>query len=249
MPKIELDYHSDVLGKQVSCTVIVPDMRFKAPYYPLMQLHGYSDNHTGWMRLTSIERYIRDFPILCVMPDGDLSYYCDAHNGPKYGEALGAELPALLAHYFQIRKEWAVGGLSMGGYGALRFGLKYPETFRSAASHSGALDFGGQIMVDEDTRDESIWRLTGPNPVGSDTDLFHLAEQCKNPPAIHIDCGTEDGFVKHNRLTRDHFEKIGLNHTYVEHPGGHSWGYWDHHFIDGLAHHFRAWGLTEAASL
>src|SRR5678810_442034 len=109
MPACELHYFSNALGKQTSANLILPSPHLEPPYHVMFLLHGLSDNHTMWSRRTSIERYVEDLPLIVVMPDGGRSFYLDpVVNGPKYGTAIGTELPALIKTYFKTTDRWAI---------------------------------------------------------------------------------------------------------------------------------------------
>src|SRR3954463_9504927 len=150
-----LDVHcfSDALGLSVSFYVLLPQQTTRqiglaggekrAQYPTLYLLHGLSDDHTIWMRRTSIERYAAAKNIAVVMPAVARSFYQDMASGARYWTFVSEELPALCQQFFPLspaREDNFVAGLSMGGYGALRLGLARPEKFAAAASLSGALD-------------------------------------------------------------------------------------------------------------
>src|SRR4051812_40906425 len=100
MPFCELRYFSDALRMQTAADVLLPDKRFAPPYHVMFLLHGLSDDHTIWMRRTSIERYVQDLPLIVVMPNGGRGFYCDAVEGFKYNTAIAYELPELIRNYF-----------------------------------------------------------------------------------------------------------------------------------------------------
>src|SRR5690606_26525573 len=135
---------SKTLGKQVGSFVILPE-RGKPPFATFYLLHGLSDDYTIWQRRTSIERYVADLPLIVVMPDGFRGFYTKNEVGPDYATYIGQELPDFIERNFPARPARAarcIGGLSMGGYGALRLALGFPDRFASAHSHSGALMHG-----------------------------------------------------------------------------------------------------------
>lgn len=244
MPYSELRYFSDVLGKHTAADVILPDRKLPPPYPVLFLLHGLSDDYTGWARRTSIERHVGGLPLIVVMPDGGRSFYCDAAEGPAYGHALGEELPEVIRHYFPTRPGWAISGNSMGGYGAFRLALNYPDTFLSAVSHSGALAFGHHYGWDaENDFGREFRRVLGPDPVGGPNDLFHLTATVRPLPALRMDCGDADFLLPANRAFHAHLTEIGVQHEYEEAPGEHNWGYWDQHVQSGIAFHCRALGI------
>jgi S-formylglutathione hydrolase FrmB len=96
-----------------------------------------------WVRRTSIERYVEGLPLIVVMPDGGRSFYTDAIATPKaaYETVLVRDLIGFMDRTFQTLPERSgrvIGGLFMGGYGALKLALKHPDLFCAAVSHSGA---------------------------------------------------------------------------------------------------------------
>jgi S-formylglutathione hydrolase FrmB len=79
---------------------------------------------------------------------------------------------------------------------------------------------------------------------GSRADLFKIAENSTNPPAIGFDCGTEDWLIDSNRKFHAHLEKLGIPHEFREHPGGHDWTYWDAHIREAFEFHAKNLGFT-----
>ncbi|HEX8313254.1 MAG TPA: alpha/beta hydrolase family protein [Chthoniobacteraceae bacterium] len=247
-----LDCHcfSDALELSVSFHVLLPQKTrsqigmtggdTRATYPVLYLLHGLSDDHTTWMRRTSIERYAAAKNLAVIMPAVNRSFYQDMAGGPRYWTFLSEELPALCRHWFPIstaREETFAAGLSMGGYGALRLGLMQPERFGAVASLSGALDVGKRCA---DARREGS-RRTGSElqsvfgqelaAEGTSADLFHLAEQLGKSaaplPAIFMSCGTEDSLLGDQQRFAVHLQQVGIAHRAEERPGEHDWEFWD----------------------
>jgi S-formylglutathione hydrolase FrmB len=179
------------------------------------------------------------------MPDGGRGFYVDALDGFAYETALAVELPRILQNYLPTTDRWCVTGLSMGGYGAVRFGLRYPERFASALSLSGALAFGHSTELPNRPEAREFERLVGASPMGSDFDLLALAERLEphRRPALRFDCGTEDFLLESNRLFLNHLVQLGFPHEYEEFPGEHAWGYWDLHVREAIAFHRRHLGF------
>src|SRR5205823_3171080 len=139
----KLRYFSKALDKQTAANVILPE-KHTGPFAVFYLLHGLSDDHTTWVRRTSIERYVENLPLLVVMPDGGRGFYCDAVDGFAYETALVRDLVTFIDQTFPTRANRGgrcIGGLSMGGYGAIKIALRFPELFCSATSHSGAFGF------------------------------------------------------------------------------------------------------------
>lgn len=240
MALIEMRYFSQALGKQTAAFVITPEVG-KGPFPVLYLLHGLSDDYTIWLRRTSIERYVANLPLIVVMPDGGRGFYCDAAHGYQYETALGVELVDRMDRTFPTRAERSgrcVAGLSMGGYGAIHYALTFPEKFAAAVSHSGALAFGHKSTSwDEKPVAPEFQRVLGEDFVGGKNDLFALAEVSDKEklPALRIDCGINDFLIEDNRAFTAHLNTLGISHQYEEHPGAHTWEYWDTHIQDSLA--------------
>ena len=249
MAYCELHYFSKALGKQTAATVLLPEGEGKAGPFPVLYLlHGLSDDHTIWHRRTSIERYVADLPLIVVMPDGGRGFYTNAVEGFAYETAIIEDLIGYIDRMLPTRAERqgrCIGGLSMGGYGALKLALRHPERFCSAVSHSGALAFGHGSGPENRHQSPEFVRILGPDPAGGPNDLYALAENIdrKNLPALRIDCGVEDFLIDDNRAFIAHLSRLGIAHEYEEFPGKHEWGYWDEHVREALAFHRRALGI------
>jgi len=231
---------NNVLEKMTAFTAIVPDDK-PGPFPVLYLLHGLSDDHTAWTRRSNIERYVQELPLIVVMPNGERGFYTDARNKPRsaFETNLVKDIVGFVDRTFRTipRREGRVAaGLSMGGYGALKLALKYPDLFCAAVSHSGAVHFGGNSYLSDDDWGRE-WRLIlGENPAGGTDDLYALAEKLDRAklPALRIDCGTDDFLLESNRAFTAHLTALGIPHEYEEHPGDHNWEYWDTHIQDTL---------------
>ena len=244
MALIHCDFFSDTLGLCSSMTVILPQntrkqigMTGKAgrrKHPVLYLLHGMSDDHTIWLRRTSIERYVSALGLAVVMPAVNRSYYTDMAYGLNYWTFISEELPRIVESFFPVstrREDTFAAGLSMGGYGAFKLALARPDKFAAAASLSGALDPQGLSDLMPDRKREHLGTF-GEKPIhGTANDLYHLARQVaksRGPkPRLFQCCGTEDFLYQDNLLFRSHLQKLRLNLTYEEGPGAHEWGYWD----------------------
>lgn len=241
MALIHFDFFSETLQLASSINVAFSQRikkqkgaEHKSPV--LYLLHGLSDDHSAWIRRTSIERYVEDYDVTVIMPAVHRSFYRNTHAGHRYYDFVSEELPEICRNYFSVSdapSQTYVAGLSMGGYGAFKLALSNPDRYAAAASLSGALD----IAALADLRDEMLpdWHsIFGPNLdiEGSEDDLLHLASrlvETKQPiPSLFQCCGTEDFLYEANQSFLAHAQKIGINLHYQERPGTHEWGYWDH---------------------
>ncbi|MFI5457411.1 MAG: alpha/beta hydrolase [Isosphaerales bacterium] len=243
-----INYHSRSLRKASSFNIVFPDdPAIPRPWSVFYLLHGLSDDHTIWMRRTSIERYVAGLPLVVVMPDGGRGWYTNAIEGLAYEDDLLKDVVGLIDRTFPVKAERsgrAIGGLSMGGYGAVKLGLKHPEIFASVNSHSGA------VLAQRDPRlvkeqHPEFERIFGKTPSGGVEDPAAIAERVDHGriPALRIDCGTEDRLLEQNRTFHRQLESLHVPHEYQEFPGGHDWAYWDKHVQEAVAFHTRCLGL------
>jgi S-formylglutathione hydrolase FrmB len=236
----EIKYFSPALQKAAAADVVLPDPGVPPPFFSLYLLHGLSDDNTMWQRRTSIERYVAGLPLIVVMPDGGRGFYCDAQVGMAWETAIVRDLVDYIDSLFHTRASAdgrSVAGLSMGGYGAAKFALKYPERFAAGVSHSGALGFAHRELAPaENTWSSEFSRIVGERPAGGPDDLYAISSGLEpaRRPALRIDCGTEDFLIEDNRGFHAHLNEIGFPHEYVEHSGAHNWQYWDRHIVDTI---------------
>ena len=255
MALLHTDFFSNVLGMCVQMDVILPQRttgqigmegKKEAGKYPtLYLLHGLSDDHTIWQRRTSIERYAADLGIAVVMPCTHRAWYTDTAYGMDYWKYISEELVDICRDFFpnmsDKRGDTWVAGLSMGGYGALKMGLRKSETFSKVAEFSGALDVAGLVKPLTAQRLAYWENVFGPvdQIQGSFNDLFAAAEELKASgkalPEVYMWCGLEDGLYPSNVAMRDHLKKLGYKVSYHESHGDHQWKYWDEQIKKALA--------------
>jgi putative tributyrin esterase len=240
-----INYHSHSLQKASSFNIIFPDdPGIPRPWAAFYLLHGLSDDHTIWMRRTSIERYVQGLPLVVVMPNGDRGWYTNAVEGYKYEDDVIKDVVGLVDRTFPVKAERegrAIGGLSMGGYGAVKLGLKHHETFASVNSHSGAIGFlRGEVKKNKELSPE-FERIFGEKPAGGPEDPFAILEKIDHGriPAMRIDCGVDDFLIEQNRDFHKFLEERHVAHEYQEFPGNHNWAYWDEHVQQAIAFHVR----------
>ena len=240
MAFLELNIYSESLGTQQQVYVIMPQAKTNgeigignqanAGYKCLYLLHGLSDNHSIWMRRTSIERYAQEYGICVVMPFGDRSFYTDMKYGGKYYTYIAKELPAIISSMLHIsnrREDRFIAGLSMGGYGALKIGLRECDSFSAAAGLSSVAD----ILEGKELFRADMVKIFGDEmDVPEMDDLFCLAklrDTDPNKPRIYMGVGTEDFLYKSNQRLKATFEQLHYDYTYRESPGTHNWAFWD----------------------
>lgn len=243
MAFLETHVFSQALEVAVTVNVLLPEpsqgiglegAKAQEPPRVMYLLHGYSDDQSIWMRRTSVERYCAKYNLAVVMPAVNHSYYANELQGERYWDYVSQELPQMMHSMFRLSQAPGtelVAGLSMGGYGAMKLALTYPERFAAAASFSGAVD--AEALLHKREPRPTMRRAFGTAKAfhGSENDLFHLMEenaQAPHKPRLYVACGTEDFLFGHHKKFVPALEKNGWDVTHEETPGfGHEWAYWD----------------------
>ena len=188
----------------------------------LYLLHGLTGHYSDWVSRTNVADYAADYRMIVVMPEGNDSWYTDSATvtTDKYESYILNELiPDVQQRYRTIEARYgrSIAGLSMGGYGAIKFGLKSPSTFVFAASMSGA--FGVTRFTEKEIGDRWNDSLKLFGAVGSETrlanDLFEIIgkltpARISSLPYFYFDCGTEDSpliFPSNRELAATHVRK------------------------------------------
>ncbi|MBO4491705.1 MAG: esterase family protein [Lentisphaeria bacterium] len=245
MALFESHFFSESLGMCVSANIVLPQttrsqIGLKGVGSPdgcpvLYLLHGLSDDHTIWLRRTSVERYAAQYGIAVVMPNVHRSYYSDTAGGLRYWEYVSRELPEFIGSTFRVSQkpeDTYAAGLSMGGFGAMKLALNCPERFAAAGGFSSAIgpcELAAHIPERKKEFDSIFGSLD--NVPGSINDLFAVAEKAvqekKVLPRLYLECGTEDFLWNENVRFKEHLEKLKIPFTWKERPGTHGWDFWD----------------------
>ncbi len=236
MAWFQISYYSPCLRRLVPLNVLVPQSASpEDPCRTLYLLNGYRGDHTDWLLNTDVNGMSSAYRCAIVMPGGENSSYVDQPgSGVRYGEFVGRELVDFTRRLFpclsQKREDTAIAGLSMGGYGALRNGLKYHETFGFVLPLSAGM-MGPESIVDEPSRARFEARYGLPEGwEGSDCNPRALAKRLiasgAELPKLYIACGWNDRLCVSNREYHHDLEALGFPHTYEEGPGSHEWATW-----------------------
>ncbi|MDB5352172.1 MAG: hypothetical protein JWN86_3419 [Planctomycetota bacterium] len=246
-----INYYSHSLEKASSFNVVFPDSPdAKRPWCVYYLLHGLSDDHTTWSRRSAIERYTIGYPLMVVMPDGGRGWYTNALDGDPYEDDLIKDVIGLVDKNFPVRAERSgrcIGGISMGGFGAVKLALQYPDLFASADSQSGLLAL---LRRPEESRllSREFPRIFGDSPTDGPEDPFALAREVKprKRPSLLLTCGTEDPFLAQTREFGQHLQTLDFTHEYAEPPGSHTWSFWDLHVREAIDFHRRNLGIPDS---
>ena len=261
MAIFRISFMAETLGRTVPLTVILPtdkvyfgDMPRREPgkpYKTLYLLHGILGDDTDWLYGTRIARWAAEKDLCVVMPSGENMFYVDQPDtGNRFGEFIGRELVEFTRKTFPLshkREDTYIGGLSMGGYGAMRNGLKYSDTFGAIIGLSSAFLVDESLMIvnpnptfpsDRQEYKKAVFGQDLEAAIASDKNPYVLIrqhlEQKKEIPAIFMACGKDDFLLPKNQKFVSFLRENNVPVHYVEAPGNHEWDFWDTHIKEAL---------------
>jgi len=234
-------------GERKFAVYLPPDYDSSSRSYPVLYLlHGYTDDHTGWVQFGEV-LHITDkailsgeaTPMIIVMPDADtgLPGYTNAISGKwNYEDFFFKELMPHVEERFRIKKDKryrAISGLSMGGGGTFIYALRRPDLFSSAAPLSASL---GPQSLEEMNKfsylgyKNSNFNLNDFKSYSEKNNPLKLVDQIDaeklNSVRWYIDCGDDDFLYKGNSLMHIKMRDKKVNHEFRIRDGGHTWTYW-----------------------
>jgi putative tributyrin esterase len=241
-----VQFESRLVGAPLPYNVVLPAdynrAASKRKRYPVLYLlHGLGGSAADWVsNRTRLADYAAQYPFIIVVPEGKDGWYTDGIAPADKFESYFVEelIPDVDRRFRTIaaREGRAVAGLSMGGYGSLKFGLKHPELFAFAASMSGALaapSWTPEMPLPAFVK-PSIARVYGPagSEVRRANDIFRITRELapdavSRLPYFYLDCGTEDFLISNSRDFSALLIEKKVPHEFRELPGTHSWPYWD----------------------
>ena len=237
--------------------------------YPVLYfLHGLGDNERtlfnsgGWTLLDDLRRQRKMGEFLIVAPEGGRTFYVNSADGSvRYSDFFLQEFVPLIETKYRIskgRNNRAISGISMGGYGALRFAFSHPEMFSAVSAQSAALITESPQELDTAARSGApLGKLLATvfgSPIAvqhwKDNSPFVLADRNRialRRLAIYFNCGQDDnyGFEKGAAALHEQLQREGEKHEYHPYPGDHSLTYFLAHFAEVMEFHSRAFGLIE----
>ena len=214
----------------------------------LVLLHGLTGTDTDWLYGGLAQEMAVQFNLNVFMPTTGNSFYLDkGYAGANWGEYVGSELPEYIRKTFHLdmtADDTIIGGLSMGGYGALHTALDYPENFGMCIALSSAMIIHEYAAIAKHDRGvvprEMMQDLFGdPKKVEAsdknpETQLLKLKEAGAKIPKIYLACGTEDALIGHNRDFAAFLKDNGADYIFEEGPGVHNWRFWNEYLERGL---------------
>lgn len=244
-------FQSKELFRKVSFTAIIPtttrsiyepddvESVSDQPLKTLYLLHGWDGNHEDWLHNTRVAELAIKYHVAIIMPDGQNSFYVNQPNGDHFGKFIGEEFvheTRRLFHLSDKREDTTIGGLSMGGYGALRNGFYYPTTFGNILAFSSKFftkRSNAGIVFDKPISMRYQTLIPGKTTaaLADDMDLEELVikavESNGSNPRLYLSCGTEDDLIEEQRSFHQFLKEQNYTHQSVEALGKHNWDYWN----------------------
>lgn len=206
----------------------------------LILLHGLMGNAGSWPRRTNLDGLAEKYNIAIFMPEVQRSFYTDLNPGLKYFTYVSTELPELIGRMFQVSVDYGnlwIAGLSMGGYGAMKCALSFPERFSKIGAFSAMYrmeDYISRFKQDESNPAiqrsmEDFYLLYGKDLDGVEEGNLHRKFQenhSKKLPQMYLSCGLQDGLLPMSREFHALLENNNHPHIYEEWQGAHEWNFW-----------------------
>jgi len=254
-----MEFHARTIMQHANFAFVLPndiekpevkDLRhYDRPTKSLILLHGLTGTDTDWLFGGVAQEMAIQYNLAVFMPTAGNFFYLDrGYEGGNYGAYVGRELIEYIREVFgycQRREDTIIGGLSMGGYGALHTALAYPETFSGCIALSSALrirDIATGVPSANVIMSEKMERDIFGDPAelldsdrNPEVQLRTLRSAGKALPRMYLAIGTEDSLLTCNRRFRDFLAQEKADFRYEEGPGAHNWTFWNEYLNRGLS--------------
>lgn len=233
MANLHCDFSSEVLGMNTAINVVLPEHTDLATVPVIFLFHGLMDNCSGWMRYTSVERYVRPYNAALIIPEVQRSYYVDMAYGLDYFTYVSEELPKITRTFFGFSTDRSLNyvcGLSMGGYAALKCAMTHPERYHGCAAFSAVADMKTRVSLSTGADRKEYTAIFGEElEVKDRDDLFALVEKAdsKIMPSFITYCGEQDALFKSNSKLASKMQERGIKEQFFHWNGNHDWIFWD----------------------
>ncbi|MCD7996070.1 MAG: acetylesterase [Clostridiales bacterium] len=248
----EFKFRAQALCRQVPFNLILsndvrPEVKQGNPCYErgpktLLLLGGYANSEFAWIYGTNIVELAEMYNLAVILPAGENSFYVDGSGiGRAYGRYVGMELVSYVQKMFHLpegRENTFVGGVSMGGFGAIQTGLSYPEIFGKVFGFSSALiihDIAGKKQGYEgEIADYEYYRrifgdldLVEKSLNNPETQIRLMKQRGALLPELYLTCGSGDFLLENNRRFHEFLQREEVAAIYREGDGGHDWKFWN----------------------
>lgn len=253
-PIVREKLQSDLLQREIPYAVILPnEATVSGKQFPVLYLlHGLFGSFENWVELTDLLTYAESSGLIIVLVEGGNNWYSDSvtTESDKFESYFFEELLVAVESLFPVdRTSRAVAGLSMGGYGAYKFAIKYPRRFSFAGSMSGAF-IATRLSTDRCPQEfeellpsiEDVFGEAGSSSRAAN-DIFQLIsrssrEEVAQLPYFYLDCGLDDSFLETNQELARLLREKEIRFDYYEEAGAHDWIYWNEQ-LEKMIQHIR----------
>lgn len=261
MSIVHMEYFSDALQGRARFNAILPDMQsapdwlkgtsyyenYQRPPKVIVMLHGYTGGESDVLLQTRMNEYVGKYNLCVISPAGGNFFYVDCPwSGGKYATFVAVELMEKFRRTFRIEtnsENTIISGWSMGGFGAVYLGWKYPEVFSKIVAFAPALltkNLEAWIPMDHD-RNEAYYRMIfGDITTASERDVNpevlakELAARNHPVPPVYVACGQEDFLLGNNLEFVEFLKAQGIGHEFHTGPGVHSLEFWNQYMEDAI---------------
>lgn len=260
MSNIQLTMFSVAINRFTTVQIVLPNdtpifmtqgnKNYDRPMKTLFLLHGYSGNCDDWLKGSLISELAATYNLAVVMPSGDNSFYLNAKaSGNNYEDFITGELVAYVRKTFGIAmrpEDTIIGGLSMGGFGAIHSALKHPEVYGKMFGLSSALIVNNIKNMTEDSAaavvaNKAYYEQTFGDLSALDTSennpeylVSRSLEKGEKVQPIFMACGTEDFLLENNREFHEFLNSNKVAHVYKESKGTHEWKFWNEYIESAI---------------
>lgn len=226
---------------------VLPDGYSKTQerYVSVYLLHGFNGDYTNWVKQPNLIKYLKGYEYIVICPDAKNSWYSNSITlqNANYEDLIIKEIIPYVDKKYRTRQSKfsrAIAGLSMGGYGAAKLGLKYPGMFFFAGCISPSIQFPAGLedsaIVARRSKEtiKSVREMFGEkrNESWSANDIFELTEKI-NPntaPYFYLSAGSQDGIpevIEQTHIFAASLRKKSIAFEMHETTGAHDWKFWD----------------------
>ncbi len=244
---VEDSLFSQSLNTTTKFYAVLPDGYSKTQerYTAVYLLHGFSGDYTNWVKQTDLIKYLKGYEYIVICPDAKNSWYSNSIilQNANYEDMIIKEIVPFVDRKYRTKQSKfsrAIAGLSMGGYGAAKFGVKYPEKFFFAGCISPSIQFPSGLedstIVARRSKEtiKSVREMFGEkrNETWSANDIFELTEKVnpKTTPFFYLSAGSQDGIpevIEQTHILAGLLRKKGVAFEMHETAGAHDWKFWD----------------------
>lgn len=254
-----MEFHADTIMQHANFAFVLPNdvnmeevrdpRHYDRPTKTLILLHGLTGTDTDWLYGGVAQEMAIQYNLAVFMPTAGNFFYLDrGYPGGNFGQFVGEEFPEYVRKVFGFcsdREDTLIGGLSMGGYGAIHTALNYPERFSACIALSSALRIHALAECREDDTGVMSWEMV-LDVFGDPAKLMHsdrnpevqyrrLKGAGRDIPRLYLAVGTEDPLCEANREFRDFLKKERADFFYEEGSGLHNWTFWNEYIEKGLS--------------